>query len=298
MNDQVVLNKYGFYELCNKPTKAELQEFYSQTYYQNPKGSYESKYSTEEIQYFNSQLERKFFLTKKYLGNQESNENLKFLDIGCGEGWALNFFNEKSWQVYGLDYSEYGCKQFNPELLKNVIIGDILENIKNLSGNELFDCILIDNVFEHVLDPLELLFDCFNLLKDKGVLIIEVPNDFSSIQLKLFEQQHISGKFWIDYPDHISYFNRNGLVKICNEAGLTEKLIMGDYPIDFNLFNTNTNYINDPTKGKSCHEERIMIENFLNDLSIEKTIAYYTALSDLGLGRQLVGFFQKNKLII
>jgi 2-polyprenyl-3-methyl-5-hydroxy-6-metoxy-1,4-benzoquinol methylase len=294
MDNQLILNKYGYYELFDKPTRDELDEYYSKKYYQAPTGSYDSAYSTEEIEYVYTQLDRKMFLLNKYMNSSDSNEQPQLLDIGCGEGWALKYFKEKSWQVCGMDYSEFGCKNFNSDLLPHVIVGDVQENIKSIAGNALFDCILIDNVLEHVLDPFQLLSDCSALLKDKGILIVEVPNDFSSTQLKLFDEKYISKKFWICPPDHISYFNREGLQKICQEVGFSHLHMMGDYPIDFNLFNSNTNYVNDRSKGKSCHFERITIENFLNDISIEKTIAYYSALCELGLGRQLIGFFQKN----
>ena len=52
-SDNVILNKYNFYELAKKPTIAELEEYYSKKYYQDNKGSYEINYSEEEILYFN-----------------------------------------------------------------------------------------------------------------------------------------------------------------------------------------------------------------------------------------------------
>lgn len=36
---------------------------------------------------------------------------MKFLDVGCGEGWALKYFKEEMWEITGLDYSEFGCKK-------------------------------------------------------------------------------------------------------------------------------------------------------------------------------------------
>lgn len=293
MYEHVFLNKYGYYELKDKPTKDGLEEYYSKKYYQDPKGSYESNYTHAEITYFNNQLERKYYLLSKLLGDFNSSKTYKFLDVGCGEGWALKFFKEKSWKVTGMDFSNFGCKHLNPDCVEYIMVGDVEKNIKSTISKEKYHCILLDNVLEHLLDPLETLKYCSNLLEDDGVLIIEVPNDFSPIQKNLFDENYISKNFWVLSPDHISYFNKMGLASLCREAGFSEKFVIGDYPIDFNLFNPNTNYIDDSTKGKSCHKERVSIENFLQDISLEKTINLYSALGDLGLGRQLIGFFQK-----
>ncbi|CAM4274968.1 class I SAM-dependent methyltransferase [Paenibacillus tarimensis] len=292
MFEQVILNKYGYYELRNKPSKAELNEYYTKKYYQDPRGSYEATYSSEEISFFNNHLDRKYNVLNRLIDGLSSH-TYKFLDVGCGEGWALQYFKDKAWQVTGMDFSRYGCERFNPGCAADVITGDIEESIKLKINRETFDCILLDNVLEHLLDPLETLNDCSKLLSSDGILIVEVPNDFSLLQKKLFSEQYVSRNYWVVSPDHISYFNKTGLKSLCEEVGLNEEFFMGDFPIDFNLLNPNTNYIDDSTKGKSCHNERVVIENFLNDISVEQTINLYAALGDMGLGRSLIGFFRK-----
>ena len=48
------------------------------------------------------------------------------------------------------------------------------------------------------------------------------------------------------------------------------------------------------TKKKvNCHMARVEIENLLHAISPEKTNAFYEALSELGLGRDLVVFLTK-----
>lgn len=122
-------------------------------------------------------------------------------------------------------------------------------------------------------------------------MIIEVPNDFSVVQKYLSENKYISRQFWVAEPDHISYFNREGLISICQKVGWECLYTMGDFPIELNLFNENTNYVEDRSKGKSCHWVRIVIENLLHSISIEKTNELYSILSMMGWGRQIIGFF-------
>ena len=44
MYKDIIKNKYGFFEIKNKPSKKELQEYYAQKYFQEDKGCYESNY--------------------------------------------------------------------------------------------------------------------------------------------------------------------------------------------------------------------------------------------------------------
>ena len=93
-------------------------------------------------------------------------------------------------------------------------------------------------------------------------------------------------------PDHICYFTKEGLIALCRDVCWDMKIIMADYPIEFNLFNENTNYIEDPGKGKSCHRARVRIENLLNENSPNKTNALYRALGELDLSPDIIGSFR------
>ncbi len=291
MYTDVIRNKYGYYELMKKPTENELRDYYANKYYQESKSTYSNEYSDEEKTYIRNKIQQKYEIIKDMLKESEK-ANPSILDIGFGEGWALSFFKELSWAVTGIDYSDFGSRTHNPEIVKDVILGDVNETISNLliSGNK-YTVIWIDNVLEHVLHPLELLKNCRELLKENGVLVIEVPNDFSIVQHNLYKNEVVQNPFWVVNPDHISYYNREGLVSICNDSGLNCMDIISDFPIDFNLFNENTNYIHDKKVGKSVHEARIKVENLLHSISIEKTNQLYKALAELGLGRQITGFF-------
>ncbi|MHB8917543.1 MAG: class I SAM-dependent methyltransferase [Desulfocucumaceae bacterium] len=291
MYNLVKKNRFGFYELKDKPTPELLKKYYSDKYYQEAKGSYQQSYSIEEIEYINNKIDQKYQIILSLIKNQPVKYRL--LDIGSGEGWALKYFKNKSWDVMGLDYSDHGCSNQNPECVKYLKIGDIYDNINYLIyKNERFDCIWLDNVLEHVIDPFLLIKDCINLITSVGVLVIEVPNDFSTVQKCIFRNGYISKTFWVVSPDHISYFNKDGLTAICDEVGWLCRDIIGDYPIDLNLFNEMTNYIENRPVGKLAHKARVEIENLIHSISSEKTIELYRVLAQLGLGREIIGFFQ------
>lgn len=290
----IAKNKYGFHELLTKPSEAELKDYYANKYYQQAIQMHQREYSADDLLWKRKKLEQKAYLAEQYIASQTGIAGKKFLDVGAGEGFAMGYFAQAGWQVTGLDYSSYGCSQHNPQMLENLFIGDIGDSIDRLVlEGASFELILLDNILEHVLEPLAVLQKIRRLLADKGVLIIEVPNDFSNLQLQLMRDGFIDRPFWVVKPDHISYFNAEGLTALCDEAGYRRFKLICDYPIDLALFNDNTNYVMHPAAGKPVHKARMQVENLIHDVSIEKAVKLYESFAELGLGRNLIGFFHK-----
>jgi 2-polyprenyl-3-methyl-5-hydroxy-6-metoxy-1,4-benzoquinol methylase len=290
--DECIVNRFGYHELRNKPSADELKNYYADKYYQASLSSYSANYNEAERTYFKNKLEQKYLVADRYLLERKGLSR-RFLDIGAGEGWALKFFQEKGWNCTGLDYSSHGCTTHNPECVPLLITGDIYDSMERLiaSPQDRFDLILLDNVLEHVLDPSALLETLSKLGAPGCVLIIEVPNDFSELQIYALESGRISRPFWVAVPDHISYFNKDGLCALARENGWSERHIMADFPIDFNLFNQASNYIENKEAGKRCHEQRVIIENLMHAVSPEKAVAFYESLADLNMGRQIIAYF-------
>lgn len=277
----------GYYEIEHKPTQEELKAYYADKYYQSAQGSYETVYSDEEKNYFRNKIAQKLIAAQPHL-QLPGGRAPRFLDVGAGEGWALAYFLEQGWDCLGLDYSSFACASQNPDCSSCMQVGDIYENMAGLlKASEHFDLILLDNVLEHVLDPLALLVELRSLLSAGGVLLVEVPNDFSKLQQYLLDRGHIDRPFWVVAPDHLSYFGPEGLTALSREAGWEVKDLISDYPIDLGLINPLSNYVMDRSLGKRCHHARIEAENLFHAISPEKTVALYRALADLGLGRDL-----------
>ena len=278
----------GYYSVLNKPTEQELTEYYSEKYYQEAKGSYELEYSDEEILYIKNKLKERNHI----VSNNITTSNRKFLDIGCGEGWALAYFHNEGWGVKGLDFSDFGCKKMNKDCVPFLQVGDIYKNLnKIINSDEKFGMVWLANVLEHVIDPVGLINMLYRILDKGGILVIEVPNDFSVLQKFLFQQNKVNREFWVTLPDHLSYFNKDSLNNLMISNNYFCVDFIGDYPIDINLLNENSNYINNPTIGKSCHKERIDFTNLIHSQSIEDVISYHRALAGLGLGRDITGFY-------
>lgn len=292
-NDKVRKTRFGYYELAVKPTAQELETYYASKYYQENEKVYKRSYTDEEIVYINNKILQKYLILAEKINSSEKTRP-SLLDIGAGEGWTIKFFKDKKWDVVGIDYSEFGCRTHNADLLNDFYICPIDEGIRLLIDQEKkFNVIWIGNVLEHILEPYLILEEANKLIKEKGILVAQVPNDFSIIQDRLLKEGYITEQFWVVAPDHINYFNKESLINLCHETGWEAIDCISDYPIDFCLFNENTNYYKDKHTGQSCHKQRLEIENFLHSISPQKTNQLYRALADMGLGRNITIFFAK-----
>lgn len=292
MYEDVIKNRFGFYELKEKPDPEALERYYAEKYYQSEHGNYRKEYSPEAREYLRKRIQRKY---RQLPDDLLQRPERRFLDIGCGEGWALSFFNERGWQVQGLDYSMEGIRNFHPELTENVSSGNIYQNIDQLEADgQTYHLMLLDNVLEHVLEPFALAKQLSRLAEHNGYLIVESPNDFSVLHRYLMNKGHIRHPFWVVSPDHISYFNAEGLEKMMHEAGWELVTLSCDFPIGLNLLNPDTNYVEDRSKGKNAHQSRIELMNLLDQISQEKTDELFRLLADMGLGRNLIAYFKKS----
>lgn len=285
---------FGYLEVVPKPSNAELKEYYANKYYQDPKPRYYYShfYSDEELKYKANKLKQKSYILEEIL---DSDGPKKIIDLGCGEGFTLDYFNKKKWDVLGLDHSNFSISNFHPHLLTNFIQCDLFEEIEKLiTDNRTFDVIILDNVLEHVIDPIKLIDSCYKILNQNGILVIEVPNDYSKFQKFLIAKNIVSKEYWLAVPDHLSYFSKESLIKLCESKNFKTKKVIADFPIEWYLVNTHSNYVEDRNRGKVAHESRLFIENFLDhENKMDSLISFYEKLADIGQGRILTGFFQK-----
>lgn len=292
--DEIVKNEYGFYEVAKKPGSELLKAYYTEKYYQKEKtDTYSRAISEEEKTYKYNKVEQRFhYLQEK--ADADFADSPAFLDVGCGEGFALQYFKQIGWSVTGLEYSAYACSFFHPDCCEDLITGDIAENLSDLADRrKVYDLVWLDNVLEHVRDPLKLLQQVRQL---GSFLVVEVPNDFSPLQMALLEAGKIDREFWISLPDHLSYFNKEGLLNIAEHSGWKPVGVLADFPIDWFLANHHSNYVVNKQVGKQAHYARVAIDNLLHEVSVLQTNRLYETLADLGMGRQIVAFLENPEI--
>ncbi len=141
------------------PSVAELSIFYSGSYYDFDKSREEGKGMA-----FARRLKR-----WKSIG--------KFVDLGCATGFFINGIKDHSdWDVYGIDFGESAVRFAREHLGLKVVQGDLADAH---FPESFFDYVHVNNVLEHVLDPVALLKECRRIIKPDGIFFLSVPNGFN-----------------------------------------------------------------------------------------------------------------------
>ncbi|NOR86738.1 MAG: methyltransferase domain-containing protein [Bacteroidales bacterium] len=295
MDPRIRRHPLGFCEVIDKPSTQELQQYYANKYYQEGNGSYELVYTEDELMYFRAKLEQREAILKQHLPVENSKGRI--LDVGCGEGYALAYFREQGWTVKGIDFSDEGVSSKNPDCCDALESGDIFELIATeISRGEKYDLIWLQNVLEHVIEPLDLLSSLRSLVSPGGMAVITVPNDYSITQQAALDNNYIDEEFWVAIPDHLSYFDYDSLVNSTRETGWECMEIVGDFPIDWFLFHPESNYIRDKSVGKKAHFARIEIENHIHKQPIKDVIKFWSAAAKIGVGRDLTIFLRPKEV--
>lgn len=142
-------------------------------------------------------------------------EKGRFLDMGCGEGFVLKEAYDNGFEPFGVDIA-YNLSPGNTDY--NFFKGNVFE--ANFPDNY-FSAIYMDSVLEHVLNPMETLFELYRILKPGGVFFVIVPNEDSldnlTIQLirSILFQSHKYGKIKpFVTPYHVHGFNLTSLKSV------------------------------------------------------------------------------------
>ena len=102
----------------------------------------------------------------KYLGK-------KNIDFGCGIGQFLKYCKFFRKDILGVDINPYNINFCKKNGLSCLLIKSNDRLNKMVSNN--YDCIVLDNVLEHIKYPSETIKDLKNVIRDNGFLIIGVP---------------------------------------------------------------------------------------------------------------------------
>ncbi|HTR80427.1 MAG TPA: class I SAM-dependent methyltransferase [Bacteroidota bacterium] len=178
------------------PSSAQLAAFYSASYYDFDRGREEGKGMA-----FAQRLKR-------------WKTNGRFIDVGCATGFFLNGIkNNSQWEVYGTDFGESAVRYAHDVLHLNVVQGDLADA---RFPDAYFDYVHVNNVLEHVLDPLSLLKECRRIIKPDGVFFLSVPNGYND-SLDLIEFARLEHKPARSKNGHIFFFPARTLLKLFDQ---------------------------------------------------------------------------------
>jgi 2-polyprenyl-3-methyl-5-hydroxy-6-metoxy-1,4-benzoquinol methylase len=178
----------------------------------------------------------------------------KLLDIGCGGGTLTGWMAEFGWDVYGIDPSEHACKVAEKRGIK-VFCGELTDA---KYPDKFFDVIVMAHSLEHIYNPVETLHEVHRILKDDGLLIIDVPNT-ESYDIKIYGKYHPN---W-NLPFHLWHFNKSNLIQILNASGFKIKYFKYRLPKLLDWDNL-----------KKYIKERNRISSFLFKLVVLKPLSF------------------------
>jgi 2-polyprenyl-3-methyl-5-hydroxy-6-metoxy-1,4-benzoquinol methylase len=226
----------------------------------------------------------------------------RLLDLGCGfgyfsraalrEGYVVEAIDpnpdaiEEAWRVLA-SWDPHPSRPDFAEIEGRVVIGlgtnwrlDRID-YRALNTRQTFDVVSALWVMEHLIDPEGFLERARSALRDGGVLLIAVPNDFSQAQ---YRANPVAARpnWWIDRT-HINYWTPSTLANLLGRFGfrIVDQTTM--YPMERFIYADEKDYTADPILGAKLHAE-VRADDAKNPTRAQ----YYQYLASIGEGRELI----------
>lgn len=194
----VICKKCGLVWSDPRPAEDKIKEFYSKAYRKEYKGITKPK---KKHVYRDAQEAMKRYGFFKDILKQED----RLLDIGSGNGVFVYSLRKLGIEACGIEPDENHARYAREDLnvpVKTGFAGDI-------NDRESYDIVTLHHVLEHLTNPSGELQNIRAMLKDKGYLVIEVPNVEDIVQ-------DPDNRY---HKAHIYTFNPETLVALGRKAG-------------------------------------------------------------------------------
>jgi len=99
---------------------------------------------------------------------------VRILEVGCGEGNFCRQLKTSGREVWGVEINPEAALKAS-EVCDKVLVGSFDEQLAHLP-EQYFDCVVFNDVLEHLYDPWTTIRQVKALMSDKGVLVTSIPN--------------------------------------------------------------------------------------------------------------------------
>ena len=144
----------------------------------------------------------------------------RILDVGCGEAMFSAQLKEMlEAEVWGIEMVEAVAERAR-QRLDRVLCGDVLQQL-SLIPDGYFDCVIFNDVIEHLIDPYKVLLAIKQKLAPGGVAVCSIPN------IRYFRNLFdivIRGEFryqegGILDKTHLRFFTRKSIIEMFESLG-------------------------------------------------------------------------------
>ncbi len=278
--DVIACTVCGFVHAIPLPNPDALITEYRERYYSDEKPTYLAHAGEDQDWALLGQNDRLEVLEQLLPASRR-----RLIDIGCGPGFFLRTACTRGWQGEGLEPSQQASEHARSLGLRVHQGFFTAERARELGR---FDAAHMNNVLEHVPDPVALLTAAYGLLEPGGVLVVGVPNDFSPMQIAATAQG--LPPWWVAPPHHLNYFDFSSLSTVLERLGFVLAERQTSFPMEMFLL-MGEDYTADSSLGRACHNRRKRFDLALAEKGLNEVRRhFYRALADVGLGREAVIF--------
>jgi SAM-dependent methyltransferase len=269
----------GFRHVLPLPDPAELERTYRESYYTDEKPTFIA-HAGEDQEWAELTQRDRLESFERLLPP----ERRRLLDVGCGPGFFLKTAKERGWRVLGIEPSRQAAEHARGLGLE--VVEDFF-NPDTAPGLGRFDAVHLNNVLEHVPNPLTVVRLARDLLTPGGLLCLNVPNDFTPFQESARGALSLP-QWWVAPPHHLNYFDFDSLSHLVTAAGFRIAERSTSFPMELFLL-MGLDYTTNPELGLACHNQRKRFDLGLEKAGFKETRrAFYRALAQAGMGREAV----------
>ena len=132
------------------------------------------------------------------------------LDVGCGTGFALDAARARGLQTFGIELNPSAAEQARSR--GHTVFSCLLQELDSRWYGA-FDLISLNQLLEHVPDPVALVKDCVRFLSPNGVIAIAAPNSEGILRFHPWMALN-----WP--PHHLSRWRRRDFHSLSKKCGL------------------------------------------------------------------------------
>jgi 2-polyprenyl-3-methyl-5-hydroxy-6-metoxy-1,4-benzoquinol methylase len=143
----------------------------------------------------------------------------KVLEVGCGAGVFLSQLKDSlGCETWGVDFLDSTELVRHPD---HYLQGSIESVVSKLPDSS-FDCIVLNDVLEHMVEPEKVLSLLTSKLKTGGTFVASIPNilHWSALVGLLVRRDWKYEEFGVMDRTHLRFFTRKSILRMFDSAGL------------------------------------------------------------------------------